>query len=124
MGGKAKIDPVIADEVPWSDQVSEYDEEHFITYLRLLDAGSQGAHYAFLRKAPPGALFYADLAMRAGNRALAFVPPEYHDDPEAARHSVRTLLDLDFSILCLAHGRPITHNPHQALRRLLERNRD
>lgn len=32
MGSKAKMDPVIADEVPWSDQVTEYDEEHFITY--------------------------------------------------------------------------------------------
>jgi hypothetical protein len=28
--GKAKMDPVIADEVPWSDHVTEYDEEHFI----------------------------------------------------------------------------------------------
>ena len=36
--GKAKMDPDIADEVPWSDHVTEYDEEHFITYLRLLDA--------------------------------------------------------------------------------------
>jgi hypothetical protein len=43
MGSKAKIDPVIADEVPWSDHVTEYDEEHFITYLRLLDADAEGA---------------------------------------------------------------------------------
>ena len=43
MGSKAKMDPVIADEVPWSDQVTEYDEEHFITYLRLLDADAEGA---------------------------------------------------------------------------------
>ena len=43
MGSKAKMDPVIADEVPWSDQVTEYDEEHFITYLRLLDADAKGA---------------------------------------------------------------------------------
>lgn len=43
MGSKAKMDPIIADEVPWSDQVTEYDEEHFITYLRLLDADAEGA---------------------------------------------------------------------------------
>lgn len=40
---KAKMDPAIADEVPWSDHVSEYDEEHFITYLRLLDVDAEGA---------------------------------------------------------------------------------
>ena len=43
MGSKAKMDPIIADEVPWSDQLTEYDEEHFITYLRLLDADAEGA---------------------------------------------------------------------------------
>lgn len=43
IGSKAKMDSIIADEVPWSDQVTEYDEEHFITYLRLLDADAEGA---------------------------------------------------------------------------------
>lgn len=41
--GKTKIDPDIADEVPWSDHLTEYDEEHFITYLRLLDAAAECA---------------------------------------------------------------------------------
>lgn len=40
---KPKLDPDIADEVPWSEHVTEYDEEHFITYLRLLDADKDGA---------------------------------------------------------------------------------
>ena len=43
MGGKAKIDPVIAYEVSRSGQVSDYDEGHFITSLRLLDADAEGA---------------------------------------------------------------------------------
>lgn len=33
----------IADEVPWSDTVTAYDEAHFVTYLRLLDAVADGA---------------------------------------------------------------------------------
>jgi hypothetical protein len=33
----------IADEVPWSDHVTDYDREHFITYLRLLDGVILGA---------------------------------------------------------------------------------
>jgi hypothetical protein len=40
---KAEANPEIADEVPWSEQVTEYDERHFIVYLRLLDASADGA---------------------------------------------------------------------------------
>ena len=35
--------PLIANEVPWSDQVTTYDREHFTVYLRLLDAMADGA---------------------------------------------------------------------------------
>ena len=34
--------PEIADEVPWSDGITEYDNQHDEAYLRLLDANKQG----------------------------------------------------------------------------------
>lgn len=37
------MNPPIADEVPWSDTITEYDESHYIVYLRLLDAKADGA---------------------------------------------------------------------------------
>lgn len=40
---KAELNPEIADEVPWSEQVTEYDQRHFIVYVRLLDAHADGA---------------------------------------------------------------------------------
>lgn len=40
-----KLDPDVANEVPWSEDVTSYDEEHFITYLRLLDADAEGAEW-------------------------------------------------------------------------------
>lgn len=40
---KVEKNPEIADEVPWSEQVTDYDERHFIVYLRLLDASADGA---------------------------------------------------------------------------------
>lgn len=40
---KAETNPEIADEVPWSEHLTDYDERHFIVYLRLLDASSEGA---------------------------------------------------------------------------------
>jgi hypothetical protein len=34
----------IADEVPWSDSLTAYDQTHLVVYLRLLDASADGAH--------------------------------------------------------------------------------
>ena len=34
--------PPDADEVPWSDRMTEYDDRHFEIYIRLLDASEEG----------------------------------------------------------------------------------
>ena len=34
---------IVADEVPWSDEITPYDEAHLTIYLRLLDAKADGA---------------------------------------------------------------------------------
>jgi glyoxylase-like metal-dependent hydrolase (beta-lactamase superfamily II) len=84
--------------------------------------GPEPAHYAFLRRGRPSVLFCPDLLMRADGGALEFVPPEFHEDPVLTRRSVRRLLGLRFSILCLDHGAPITRNPRAALREVLARD--
>lgn len=38
-------DPEVADQVPWSERITPYDESHFVTYLRLLDAEAEGADW-------------------------------------------------------------------------------
>jgi len=40
---KVQLNPEIADEAPWSDRVTAYDEAHFVVYVRLLDARADGA---------------------------------------------------------------------------------
>lgn len=35
----------VADRVPWSERITPYDEAHFVTYLRLLDADAEGADW-------------------------------------------------------------------------------
>lgn len=49
MGAKrfrgTNLDPDVDDTVPWSDDLTPYDEEHFVTYLRLLDASAEGADW-------------------------------------------------------------------------------
>jgi hypothetical protein len=81
--------------------------------------GPETPHYSFLLEQSPGALFCSDLIANDGGRDLEFVPAEYHEDPAETRRSVERLLDLDFSILCLDHGAPVTDDPRAALRDLL-----
>ncbi|RWB30474.1 MAG: DUF2285 domain-containing protein [Mesorhizobium sp.] len=40
-----KPDPEVADEVPWSDNITPYDDRHKVTYMRLLDAEADGADW-------------------------------------------------------------------------------
>lgn len=37
-------DQVIQVEVPWDDHVTAYDEAHFVTYVRILDASAAGVN--------------------------------------------------------------------------------
>jgi hypothetical protein len=62
--------PHILDEVPWSDHVTDYDRAHFDHYLRLLDAGADGASIA-------------DKA-----RYILLIDPE--QEPERARKAVES----------------------------------
>jgi glyoxylase-like metal-dependent hydrolase (beta-lactamase superfamily II) len=80
--------------------------------------GPEWPHYSFLLRRDPGILFCSDLLMDDGG-TLAFVPFEFHDDPAETRRSVERLLDLDFTILCLDHGPPLTDDPKAAIRALL-----
>lgn len=40
---KPELEPEIADEVPWSATLTEYDERHLVVYLRLLHASAENA---------------------------------------------------------------------------------
>jgi hypothetical protein len=42
---KPPRDPDVADEAPVSDELTVYDEEHIVTYLRLLDAHAEEADW-------------------------------------------------------------------------------
>jgi hypothetical protein len=57
--------------------------------------------------------------MREADGDLAFIPPEYHDDPEGTRDSVRRLLGLPFEVLAWIMETSITVDPHDAPRKLL-----
>jgi glyoxylase-like metal-dependent hydrolase (beta-lactamase superfamily II) len=85
--------------------------------------GPEWPHYSLLLEREPGVLFCSDLISNDGDRELAFVPAEFHEDPAETRHSVERLLELDFSILCLDHGVPLADDPKAAIRNLLATTR-
>ena len=43
--GKPPLDPPVADSAPSDATLTRYDQEHLITYLRLLDADAEGAEW-------------------------------------------------------------------------------
>ena len=50
LGGMAmrvpvELDPDVDDEAPTGDIITVYDERHYVTYLRLLDAKAEGADW-------------------------------------------------------------------------------
>jgi hypothetical protein len=73
-----------------------------------------------LLRASDGVAFVPDLLVNVPGRGLQITPDEYVHDPAEARRSVQKLLNLDFSVLCLNHGAPLTEDPKAAIRRLLE----
>ena len=42
---KLELDPDVDDQAPDGPDITVYDEAHFVTYLRLLDAERDGAHW-------------------------------------------------------------------------------
>lgn len=83
--------------------------------------GPEDVHFCFLLADGGGILFCSDLLGQRPGAELDFIPLEYHEDPEATRRSVESLLDLPFRILCLDHGPPVLDDPKAAIRGLLER---
>jgi hypothetical protein len=81
--------------------------------------GPEEVHFSFVLERNPPVLFCSDLLTNYGGRGLNFVPLKYHDDPPQTRRTVEGFLDLDFEVLCLAHGSAIAENPKAAIRALL-----
>lgn len=51
---------------------------------------------------------------------LAILPDKYCEDPKELRRSLGKLADVDFEILCFAHGLPITQGAKARVRGLIE----
>jgi glyoxylase-like metal-dependent hydrolase (beta-lactamase superfamily II) len=84
--------------------------------------GAGTTQHTFLLEREGGVAFVPDLLAHTPERGLRIVAEEYLHDPEETRRSIRKLLELQFSILCVDHGAPIKDDPKGAIRALLERD--
>lgn len=78
--------------------------------------GAGTAQHSLLRG---DVLFTPDLFVRSREGPLGWVPFEYMHDPDEARRSAEKLLELDFDVLCTAHGAPLAGGAKDALRALV-----
>ena len=66
-------------------------------------------------------VFVPDLLLRSEGSELAINPWEHSYDPAEQRRSLEKILELPFSVLCLAHGAPVTEEPKAAIHEALAR---
>ncbi len=81
--------------------------------------GAGTSQHTFLLGDGRDVAFVPDLLARPVDGAVELVPARYMHDPAEARRSLERLLDLPFSILCLAHGAPVLEDPKAAIRAAL-----
>ena len=64
----------------------------------------------------PKVTFVPDLLVGTPDGRVAMLAARWMYDPAEARRSVEKLLDLDFDVLCLAHGAAVTEGAKDAVR--------
>jgi Metallo-beta-lactamase superfamily len=88
----------------------------------IFTPGAGTTQHTFLLERNGGIAFVPDYLVRPPGRDVMVIPEEYAQDvDEAQRTVVEKLLGLNFEILCLGHGTPVTEDAQAAVRRALER---
>jgi glyoxylase-like metal-dependent hydrolase (beta-lactamase superfamily II) len=105
--------------------VKENEEEPDVRYgdgdrlpggLRAVFTPGAGTTQHTLLLDEPRVAFVPDMLVETPEGKVAMLASRWMHDPEAARRSVEKLLELDFDVLCLAHGGVVTEGAKDALR--------
>ena len=81
--------------------------------------GAAPGEIAFYRAGAGGLAIVGDTVINLPAHPLMLLPDKYCESPKTLRRSLAALLERPFSTLALAHGQPITVNPHARLAALL-----
>jgi hypothetical protein len=113
--------PALSRQIDEEPDVRYADGDDLPGGLRaVFTPGAGTTQHTFVLEREGGVAFVPDLFTHLPERGLRMVWDEYMHDPAEARRSVRKLLDLSFSVLCLDHGTPLTDDPQGAIRALLD----
>jgi glyoxylase-like metal-dependent hydrolase (beta-lactamase superfamily II) len=106
-------------------QAKEIDEEPDVRYgdgdtlpggLRAVFTPGAGTTQHTLLLGEPKVAFVPDMLVETPDGRVAMLASRWMYDPAEARRSVEKLLDLDFDVLCLAHGGAVTEGAKDAVR--------
>lgn len=81
--------------------------------------GAGTTQHTLLHRGEPKFAICPDLLVRNPDGSVEVIPEEYAHDIELAKKSIKKLLNLPFSILCLSHGGPMKEAPKEKIRAAL-----
>ena len=105
--------------------VKENEEEPDLRYgdgdrlpggLRAVFTPGAGTTQHTLLLDEPRVAFVPDMLVETPDGKVAMLASRWMHDPNGARRSVEKLLELEFDVLCLAHGSAVTRGAKEALR--------
>ena len=111
--------PALAKEIDEDPDVRYGDGDPLPAGLRPVFTPGAGTTQHTLLLADPKVAFVPDMLVETPEGRVAMLASRWMYDPEEARRSVEKLLDLDFDVLCLAHGGAVTEDAKVAVRAAL-----
>ena len=108
----------------------EIDEEPDVRYgdgdrlpgglLAVFTPGVGTTQHTLLLAGEPPIAFVADTLVQEQDGTVGMVPERFIYDLEEAKRTLGKLLELDFDVLCLAHGGVVRDDPKTVVRAVLE----
>jgi glyoxylase-like metal-dependent hydrolase (beta-lactamase superfamily II) len=111
--------PALSKEIDEEPDVRYGDGDSLPGGLSAVFTPGAGTTQHTLLLGDPKVAFVPDMLVETPDGRVAMLASRWMYDPEEARRSVEKLLDLDFDVLCLAHGGAVTDGAKDALRAAL-----
>jgi hypothetical protein len=111
--------PALAKEIEEEPDVRYGDGDALPGSLHPVFTPGAGTTQHTLLLGDPKVAFVPDMLVETPDGHVAMLASRWMYDPDEARRSVEKLLDLDFDVLCLAHGGAVTEGAKDALREAL-----
>jgi glyoxylase-like metal-dependent hydrolase (beta-lactamase superfamily II) len=108
--------PALSKEIDEEPDTRYGDGDELPAGLRAVFTPGAGTTQHTLLLTEPSVAFVPDMLVETPDGRVAMLASRWMYDPEEARRSVEKLLELDFDVLCLAHGSPVTEGAKDALR--------